>query len=69
MLAAQAGDKKDGLDEETLERWRRYLGHARKEHPFLDKWSGLMEKNARPANSRRRGGVRADGRQGFRREA
>jgi mono/diheme cytochrome c family protein/cytochrome c553 len=48
LLAAQGIDKKDGLDEETLERWRRYLAQPRKEHPFLEKWSGLVEKNAPP---------------------
>ena len=37
--------KKAGLDQETLERWCGYLD-GRRNHPLLDEWNALVERNA-----------------------
>jgi mono/diheme cytochrome c family protein len=52
LLAAAEIDSKDGLDEETLERWRNYLKEPRKDHPFLAKWLELVGRKA-PAEEMR----------------
>jgi mono/diheme cytochrome c family protein len=38
MLAANGLGSADGLDQETLDRWKKYLAEPRKEHSFLKKW-------------------------------
>lgn len=52
LLAAQGVDSADGLDEETVERWRQYLKRPRREYAFLDKWMDLVAKGA-PAEALR----------------
>jgi mono/diheme cytochrome c family protein len=37
LAAAQAGPA-GGLDSELVERWKKYLGEPRKDHPFLKAW-------------------------------
>lgn len=46
MLAARKIGPVEGLDAETLERWTRYLGETRKDHPFLKKWFELAARKA-----------------------
>jgi mono/diheme cytochrome c family protein len=46
LLAVQAVESSDGLDRETLERWRTYLADPKKEHPYLNKWFELVERKA-----------------------
>ncbi len=46
LLAVQGVESKDGLDGETLDRWRAYLAEPKKEHPFLDKWFALVARKA-----------------------
>jgi mono/diheme cytochrome c family protein len=38
MLAARELAPADGLDTETLDRWKTYLSATQKDHPFLRKW-------------------------------
>jgi len=37
------------LDQETLERWVKYLGNPQKDHPFLKAWNSLLAAEARPS--------------------
>src|SRR5205807_1247190 len=46
LLAVQGIERQDGLDAETLERWRAYLSEPKKEHPFLDQWFALAARHA-----------------------
>ena len=43
----------DGLDDETLEKWRKYLQTPRKDHPFLKKWYELVAAGADEAALRK----------------
>ncbi|MBI1356844.1 MAG: DUF1553 domain-containing protein [Acidobacteria bacterium] len=43
-LAAAAS--REGLDPETLERWRDYLGGSPREHLLLDEWDALLARKA-----------------------
>jgi hypothetical protein len=38
MLAASKLESADGLDDETLKRWTKYLSNPDKSHPFLKSW-------------------------------
>jgi mono/diheme cytochrome c family protein len=46
LLVVQGVEAKDGLDEETLERWRKYLEDPKKEHTYLNRWFELVAKHA-----------------------
>src|SRR6185295_818719 len=46
LLAIQGVESKDGLDQETLGRWRTYLADPKKEHPYLNKWFELAARKA-----------------------
>ena len=41
-----------GLDRETLDRWLAYLKTRPHEHPFLDDWYALMDRDASPDQAR-----------------
>ncbi len=43
----------DSVDEETLERWLKYLSHSPRDHPFLDPWDELLERGAPEVEFRR----------------
>ena len=45
--AAVAGE--DSLDQGTLERWVKYLGHSPRNHPLLDPWDELLARGAAEA--------------------
>lgn len=47
MLAASKLEPADGLDEETLKRWEKYLAKADKDHPFLKSWLEAPDDEAR----------------------
>jgi mono/diheme cytochrome c family protein len=53
VLAAQGVEGKEGLDEETVERWRRYLADPHKQHPYLTRWFDLVSKGAPPEELRK----------------
>ncbi|HEU0124506.1 MAG TPA: PSD1 and planctomycete cytochrome C domain-containing protein [Bryobacteraceae bacterium] len=40
LMAAWTGKGGDGLDAETLERWKKYLAVTKKDHPFFRPWFG-----------------------------
>jgi len=46
MLAAQGTGSTEGLDTETVERWKRYLSKPQKDHPYLKTWFDLVARNA-----------------------
>ena len=46
LLAAADASPKEKLDAETLTRWKKYLGNAKKEHPYLKAWFEACEKKA-----------------------
>ena len=46
LLATQGIESKEGLDEETLNRWQAYLADPHKEHPYLKKWFDLVARHA-----------------------
>jgi mono/diheme cytochrome c family protein len=48
LLAARGLEAGTGLDAETIERWKKYLGSPRKDYPFLKAWFEAQdEKNIR----------------------
>jgi mono/diheme cytochrome c family protein len=46
LMASRGLESTDGLDAETLERWRKYLQDPHKDHPFLKKWFELVAAKA-----------------------
>jgi hypothetical protein len=44
----QAVADAEKLDRETLDRWIEYLKRPEKDHPFLNEWSALRKRGARP---------------------
>ncbi|MFN0105041.1 MAG: DUF1553 domain-containing protein [Bryobacteraceae bacterium] len=44
-LLATWNNKAEGLDEETLKRWKTYLADPNKEHPYLKPWYDLLKTN------------------------
>ena len=46
LLAAAGQGPADGLDQETVERFRKYLAVQEKSHPFLTEWDGLRASGA-----------------------
>jgi len=46
LMASRGLESTDGLDAETLERWRKYLTNPRKDHPFLKRWFDLVAVHA-----------------------
>jgi mono/diheme cytochrome c family protein len=43
LLASRDLAPADGLDPETLSRWKKYLAKKEREHPYLKAWDGLAE--------------------------
>ncbi len=52
--------KQASLDQETLERWVKYLSHAPRNHPLLDPWDRLLAKRAPESDFRRLAGQMED---------
>jgi len=48
-LLAVWNNKPDGLDEETLKRWKTYLADENKEHPYLKGWYDLLKSKPQEA--------------------
>jgi hypothetical protein len=46
MLASRGLASADGLDPETLTRWKKYLEAPKKDHPFLKEWADLVARKA-----------------------
>lgn len=46
LMAVWKDEKEvEGLDTETLSRWKKYLADSQKEHPYLKPWYDLLAKN------------------------
>lgn len=48
MLASRKLAGVEGLDQETLDRWTKYLSDPRKDHPFLKGWFDLPARTGKP---------------------
>ncbi len=48
LLAAQKIGPADGLDQKTLEHWKKYLKDPKKEHPFLKPWFDAVARTDDP---------------------
>jgi hypothetical protein len=46
LLASRSLASAEGLDNETLERWTKYLGDSKKDHPHLKSWFDLVSRDA-----------------------
>ncbi len=55
LMAAHTGSGGEGLDPETVERWRKYLADGKKDHPFFAPW---FEKPGRSAAEEMQAAVR-----------
>ena len=58
VLGPPKGDPKEvaqqvSLDQETLERWVKYLGNSPREHPLLDAWDHFLQRGASEPEVRR----------------
>ena len=61
VLGPRQGDpaavaREDSLDQGTLERWVKYLGHSPRNHPLLDPWDDLLAQGAPEVEFRRLAG-------------
>jgi mono/diheme cytochrome c family protein len=55
LMAAHTGSGGEGLDPETVKRWKKYLANGKKDHPFLAPW---FEKPGRAAAEEMQAAVR-----------
>src|SRR2546428_704105 len=52
---ADKATREQQLDQETLERWVKYLTNPQKDHPYLKPWSDLLARNATPDEGKKVG--------------